>query len=107
MVSRLNGEIVNGSSLVAYSIFCSSTPGGIEMICSKLSRATSRALHPVRGVVSTVVHQLGVRIHSKIEGEKHLLAAALESDKPLVNFAPFSKCEFVLCSGLNNFGIKG
>ena len=66
-----------------------SVSGGIEVICTKLSLATSRSLHPVRGVVSTVVHKLGVKIHSKIEGEKHLLAAAWESDKPLVNFAPY------------------
>lgn len=77
---------------LAPSIIDSYLPqGGVEVICCKLSRATSRALHPVRGVVSTVIHQLGVKIHSKIEGEKHLLAAAWESDKPLVNFAPYGK----------------
>lgn len=65
------------------------------MICKKLSGATSRSLHPVRGIVSTVVHQLGVKIHSKVEGEKHLLAAAFESDKPLVNFAPYGEINLI------------
>ena len=46
--------------------------------------------------MSTVVHQLGVKIHSKIEGEKHLLAAAWESDKPLVNFAPYGMWNILL-----------
>lgn len=72
------------------------TEGGVEVICSKLSHATSRALHAVRGVVSKVVHQLGVKVHSKIEGEKHLLAAAWECDKSLVNFAPYGKDDFIL-----------
>ena len=49
--------------------------------------------------MSTVVHQLGVKIHSKIEGEKHLLAAAWECDKPLVNFAPYGKNGGYLSNG--------
>lgn len=65
--------------------------GGIDIICSKLSLATSRALHPVRGVVSTVVHQLGVKTPRKTEAERPLLAAAWQSDKNYVNFAPFGK----------------
>ena len=72
-----------------------SVSDGVEVICTKLSLATSRSLHPVRGVVSTVVHKLGVKIHSKIEGEKHLLAAAWESDKPLVNFAPYGMMIYI------------
>ena len=55
--------------------------------------------------MSTVVHQLGIKIHSKIEGEKHLLAAALESDKPLVNFAPYGEYDFRVCRTLNSTGV--
>ena len=66
-------------------------PGGIDIICRKLSLATSRALHPISGTVSAVIHQLGVKIQKKTNTEKPLLTAAWESDKHLVNFAPFCK----------------
>ena len=57
-------------------------------------------------MVSTVVHQLGVKVHSKIEGEKHLLAAAWECDKALVNFAPYGKYHDSISLGMKRvFGI--
>lgn len=71
-----------------------SLPGGVQIISSKLSHSTARALHPVRGLVSSVIHELGVKVRSKNEGDKHLHAAAWKSDKNIVNFAPYGmfKC---------------